>query len=118
MRRSVLVVDDHAGFRRWARAFLESEGYQVIGEAADGRAAVHEVARLCPDIVLLDVHLPDVDGFEVVRRLAGRSPLIVMISSRDQEDFGDRVRASGASGFLAKADLSGPALEALIGDPT
>jgi CheY-like chemotaxis protein len=78
MRRSVLVVDDHAGFRRWARAFLESEGYQVIGEATDGRAAVHEVARLCPDIVLLDVHLPDVDGFEVVRpldSLAERCPV-------------------------------------------
>jgi DNA-binding response OmpR family regulator len=117
MRRSVLVVDDHASFRRWARSFLESEGYDVVGEAADGAAAVREAVRLRPDVVLLDVHLPDVDGFEVARTICrGDQPLIVLISSRDREEFGDRVRTSGVRGFLAKADLSGPALEAVIGD--
>jgi DNA-binding NarL/FixJ family response regulator len=117
MGRSVLVVDDHPGFRRWARVFLEAEGYQVVGEAADGAAAVREVARLHPDVVLLDVHLPDMDGFEVARRLNGDRPVVVLISSRDRGDFGDRVRASGVRGFLAKADLSGPALAAVLGDP-
>lgn len=116
MARSVLVVDDHAGFRRWARAFLEAEGYRVVGEAADGAAAVRDIARLHPDVVLLDVHLPDVDGFEVARRIGARTrPSIVLISSRGREEFGDRVRASGAEGFLTKADLSGAALEAVIG---
>jgi DNA-binding NarL/FixJ family response regulator len=117
MGRSVLVVDDHAGFRHWARVFLEAEGYRVVGEAADGAAAVREVARLRPDVVLLDVQLPDMDGFEVVRQVDRDQPLIVLISSRDVGDYGDRVRASGVRGFLAKADLSGPALAAVLGEP-
>ena len=115
----MVVVDDHAGFRGWARAFLDAEGYRVVGEAADGVSAVREVARLRPDIVLLDVHLPDIDGFEVIRQiLDGGQPSVVLISSRDRSEFGDRVGASGARGFLGKADLSGPALEALLGDAT
>jgi DNA-binding NarL/FixJ family response regulator len=119
MGRSVLVVDDHAGFRRWARAFLEAEGYQVVGEAGDGATAVREAGRLRPEVMLLDVHLPDVDGFEVARRVGGGAgrPLIVLVSSRDPDDFGARIRTSGVRGFLAKADLSGPALEAIIDDP-
>jgi DNA-binding NarL/FixJ family response regulator len=117
MGRSVLVVDDHAGFRRWARVFLEAEGYQVVGEAAGGAAAVREVARLHPEVVLLDVHLPDMDGFEVARQMAGEGPAIILISSRDRGDFGDRVRASGVRGFLAKADLSGAAIAAVLGEP-
>jgi CheY-like chemotaxis protein len=117
--RTVLVVDDHAGFRRWARAILEVEGYRVVGEAAGGVDALREIDRLHPEVVLLDVHLPDVDGFEVARRVTGsRRPSIVLISSRDGAEFGDRVRsASGVCGFLAKAELSGPALQAVIGDP-
>jgi len=116
MGRSVLVVDDHAGFRRWVRALLEAEGFRVVGEARDGVSAADAVARLCPDVVLLDVHLPDVDGFEVARRIDGR-PMVVLVSSRDPEEFGDRVRASSARGYLVKADLSGPALEAIIDGP-
>jgi CheY-like chemotaxis protein len=108
--RTVLIVDDHAGFRRWARVFLEAEGYVVVGEAGDGWAAMRKVATLRPDVVLLDVHLPDVDGFEVARQLDGQRPFVVLISSRDRDEFGDRVRASGVRGFLAKADLSGAAL--------
>jgi DNA-binding NarL/FixJ family response regulator len=115
--RSVLIVDDHAGFRRWARAFLSCEGYHVVGEADDGATAVREVVRLRPDVVLLDIHLPDIDGFEVARRVRdGEQPSIVLISSRDASEFGGRVHASGARGFLAKADLSRSALEAIIGD--
>jgi len=114
---SVLIVDDHAGFRRWACALLIAEGYRVVGEAGDGATAVREVARLHPDVVLLDVHLPDIDGFEVVRQVRdGGQSTIVLISSRDPVEFGGRVRASGAHGFLSKADLSGPALKAILGD--
>ncbi len=119
MGRSVLIVDDHAGFRSWARALLNAHGYRVVGEAADGRTAVREAARLNPDVVLLDVHLPDIDGFEVARQLrGGMRPSVVLVSSRDPADFGDRVRASGVRGFVAKADLSGPALEAIIDGPS
>jgi len=117
VRRSVLIVDDHEGFRRWARLFLSAEGYDVVGVAEDGQTAVREVGRLRPDVVLLDIHLPDIDGFEVARRLCdGVPPSIVLISSRDPEEFGDRIRLSCARGFLAKADLSGARLEAIIGD--
>jgi DNA-binding NarL/FixJ family response regulator len=113
----VLIVDDHEGFRGWARLFLSAEGYQVVGEAADGRTAVREVDRLRPEVVLLDIHLPDIDGFEVARQLCeGVKASIVLISSRDLEEFGDRVRSSCARGFLSKADLSGARLEAIIGD--
>jgi DNA-binding NarL/FixJ family response regulator len=90
---SVLIVDDHPSFRAWAHAFLEAEGYQVVGEAAGGAAAVLAVDRLRPDFVLLDVHLPDLDGFEVARQVAGfaEPPAVVLVSSRDGSDFGRRV---------------------------
>jgi DNA-binding NarL/FixJ family response regulator len=115
--RSVLIVDDHSGFRRWARAFLGAEGYDIVGEAADGWTAVHEIARLRPDVVLLDIHLPDIDGFQVARMVReNERQSIVLISSRDAEEFGDQIRASGSRGFLAKADLSALTLEAIIGD--
>ena len=115
----MLIVDDHEGFRRWACLFLSAEGYDVVGVAEDGQTAVREVGRLRPDVVLLDIHLPDIDGFEVARRLCdGVPPSIVLISSRDPEEFGDRIRSSCTRGFLAKADLSAATLEAIIGDDT
>src|SRR5215208_1789317 len=98
--RTILVVDDHAPYRASARALLEAEGYDVIGEAADGASALAEVERLHPEIVLLDVQLPDIDGFEVAARLArGNSrSQIVLISSRAASDFGSLVDESGARG--------------------
>jgi DNA-binding NarL/FixJ family response regulator len=112
---SVLIVDDHSGFRTWARSFLLSEGYNVVGEAVDGRTALEEIERLRPDIVLLDIHLPDMDGFRVAR-LVGDSnkQSIVLISSRDAEEFGDHIRTSGTRGFLSKVDITAAALEAII----
>lgn len=114
---SVLIVDDHAGFRASARRMLEASGYAVLGEAADGEAALAAVAELSPDLVLLDVQLPDLDGFEVARRLAaaGSDATVVLTSSRDGSDFGDAVADSPARGFIAKAELSGPALTELTG---
>jgi DNA-binding NarL/FixJ family response regulator len=118
MRRatSVYLVDDHGGFRREARALLESEGLWVVGTAAEGRSAVEEVARLQPDVVLLDIGLPDVDGFEVASRLAALDapPLVILISSRDAATYGDRVALSPAAGFVRKDDLSAAALAALV----
>jgi CheY-like chemotaxis protein len=116
LMRTVLVVDDHPTFRATARALLEAEGFDVVGEAEDGRTAIAEVERLRPDIVLLDVQLPDIDGFEVAARLArdGAATQIVLTSSRDASDFGSLVAESGARGFVAKDELSGAAIAALV----
>ncbi len=114
---SVLIVDDHPSFRATARALLESEGYEVIGEAKDGASALEAFARLQPALVLLDVQLPDMDGFEVVARLMqqnGVSPTVVLTSSRDGCEFGSLVESSGARGFIPKAELSGAALAAML----
>lgn len=113
---SVLVVDDHGGFRTWARACLAAEGYVVVGEAAGGVDAIAAVRRLRPDLVLLDVHLPDLDGFEVARRLAEEpeAPVVVLVSSRDMAEFGRRSVAIGVRGFVSKAELSGGTLHAVV----
>jgi DNA-binding NarL/FixJ family response regulator len=113
----VLVVDDHEGFRSYARVFLAAHGFTVVGEAADGRTAVMEERRLRPDVILLDVQLPDDDGFEVARRLLSqpRPPAIVLISTREATDYGDRIAASGARGFIAKSRLTGAAVRELVG---
>lgn len=112
----VLIVDDHATFRATARQLLEAEGYDVVGEAEDGASALEAVARLRPDVVLLDIQLPDMDGFEVSRRLSlnGARPKIVLTSSRDASEFGELVDACGSRGFIPKAELSGGRLAALL----
>jgi DNA-binding NarL/FixJ family response regulator len=118
MAATVLIVDDHAGFRLTARTLLESEGYEVVGEAETGQQAVRLAAELHPDLVLLDVQLPDIDGFEVAARMLahanGDGPKIILTSSRDGSDFGPLVGECGARGFVPKAELSGVALARLI----
>ena len=112
---SVLIVDDHPSFRATARLLLDADGFTIVGEAEDGASALRAAGELHPDIVLLDVNLPDLDGFEVAARLTadGGGPAVVMCSSRDGRDFGDAVARSGARGFVAKADLSGDAVREL-----
>jgi DNA-binding NarL/FixJ family response regulator len=114
--RRLLIVDDHDGFRRVARALLESAGYQVVGEAVDGRSALRLAGELAPDIVLLDIVLPDIDGFEVCRRLQEQvdSPTVILTSSRDPDLYRPRLQASPAAGFISKSDLSPSAFAALI----
>ena len=116
MRKTVLIVDDHPSFRLMARALLENEGYAVVGEAPDGASAVEQARALRPDIVLLDVQLPDMDGFAVAARLSanGSVPAIVLTSSRDRSDFGSLIEESGARGFVAKAEISAEAIAALV----
>ncbi|MBV8948799.1 MAG: response regulator transcription factor [Solirubrobacterales bacterium] len=116
MATTVLIVDDHATFRASARSLLESEGFEVVGEAADGGSAIEQSTSLAPDLIVLDVHLPDIDGFQVASRVTERAgaPAVILISSRDGGDFGPLVKSSGARGFLAKADLSGESLRALL----
>lgn len=113
---SVLIVDDHLSFRRSARALLEAEGFRVVGAAADGAEALRLSDAFAPDVVLLDIQLPDLDGFAVAERLAGRpdAPIVVLVSSREAAVYGKRLAASPARGFLPKSDLSGEALDRLL----
>jgi DNA-binding NarL/FixJ family response regulator len=112
----VLIVDDHPSFRASARVLLEAEGFDVVGEAADGAAALSEAGRLQPEVVLLDVQLPDIDGFDVAARITGKpdSPAVILVSSRDSSDFGPLVSRSGARGFVPKAELSGERVQELL----
>jgi DNA-binding NarL/FixJ family response regulator len=115
--QTVLIVDDHAAFRAAARALLEVGDFDVVGEAEDGAAAVAAAMELRPDIVLLDIQLPDGDGFEVAERLAidGVSSAIVLISSRNVSSFRRRLAANPAWSFISKSDLSREALAAALG---
>ena len=117
MARTVLIVDDHPSFRASARLLLEAEGFQVIGEAEDGAGALRAVQELAPQVILLDVQLPDIDGFDVAARLTanGASPAIVLTSSRDVNDLGPLAEREDVRGFIPKSELSGAALEALLG---
>lgn len=116
MRQTVLIVDDHAAFRESASALLEGEGFEVVGAAADGETAITEVERLRPEIVLVDIQLPGLDGFDVAERLADGvdAPVVILISSRDAGTYGSRVDQAPVRGFLAKRSLSGAALADLL----
>ena len=113
---SVLIVDDHAAFRTFARTLLQSEGFQIVGEAEDGASAIATAARLRPAVVLLDVQLPDLDGFAVAERLAAEAdpPQVVLVSSRDASSYRRRLEGTRARGFIPKSELSGAALSALL----
>jgi len=114
--RSVLIVDDHASFRDAARAMLEGDGFEVVGESEDAAGALAAAERLRPSIVLLDIGLPDGDGFEVAERLASSDdpPIVILVSSREVAWYRRRLAESPARGFIAKGDLSGDAVEALV----
>jgi DNA-binding NarL/FixJ family response regulator len=115
--QTVLIVDDHPSFRATARALLECDGFTVVGEAKNGAEALQLAAELHPGLVLLDVQLPDTTGFEVAVELARANraaPAIVLVSSRDAGDYGGLIAESGAKGFIAKGELSGAAIRALL----
>lgn len=114
--RTVLIVDDHLEFRVSARSLLEAGGFVVVGDAATGEEAIRETTRLRPAIVLLDIQMPDLDGFVVAQQIvAGRTPpVVILISSRDPGTYGDRLAGSPARGFLRKSSFSAQALTELI----
>ena len=114
--RRVLVVDDHASFRSCASALLAAEGFEVVGEANDGASAVTLASELAPEFVLLDIQLPDLDGFAVTELLLAANPdlQVVLVSSRDRSSYGPLIEGCGARGFLAKSELSGATIEGLL----
>ncbi len=109
----LVIVDDHDSFREWACRVLGREGFEVLGLAEDGSSAIELVERLHPDVVLLDIQLPDISGFDVAERLAAHTS-VVLTSSRSAADYGPRVPNSAAVGFVAKADLTGETLQAAM----
>jgi CheY-like chemotaxis protein len=113
---TVLIVDDHSGFRTFARALLEVDGFHVVGEAEDAASALAAASRLHPQVVVLDIQLPDLDGFEVAERLARADdpPAVVLVSTRGLSSYRRRLAGSSVRGFIPKSDLSGSALSALV----
>jgi DNA-binding NarL/FixJ family response regulator len=116
MTPTLLIVDDHAAFRSTARALLECDGWNVVGEAYDGTSGIDAAHALRPDVVLLDVRLPDIDGFAVAERLTADrgGPAVIVTSSSDDPLYPDRALRTGACGFVSKHDLSGAALQRLL----
>jgi two-component system response regulator EvgA len=112
---TILIVDDHAGFRLQARALLEADGFSVVGEAVDGVSGLRAARSLQPDLLLLDIGLPDIEGFDIADQLAldGPPPLVVLTSSRQASEYGPRLASSRVLGFIPKEDLSGSAIRAL-----
>ena len=113
---TVLIVDDHQGFRDGARALLEAEGFQVLGEAADGESAIEQARRLRPDVVLLDVQLPGRDGFAVADEVTAEpsAPVVVLVSSRGRHAYRAKLATTRARGFFTKEEFSGACLTSLL----
>lgn len=114
----MLIVDDHASFRRFARRLLEDSGFVVVGEAADGESGCAAAGRLRPDVVLLDVLLPDTSGVAVASALSKlpHAPSVVLVSSRTEDDLGSLLADAPVRGFIPKAILTGSAVRSLVGD--
>ena len=112
----VLIVDDHEGFRSMVHSLLEAEGYEVVGVAGDGASGIEAARKLNPQLIVLDVQLPDTTGFEVARqvRSAGLTSPIILTSSRDASSYGDQIETSGAVGFIPKGEMSGAAVRELL----
>jgi DNA-binding NarL/FixJ family response regulator len=117
MTRTILIVDDHAPFRSAVGAVLGAEGFTVIGESALGETALAQLRRLRPDIVLVDIQLPDIDGFQVAERVAEGpdAPMVILISTREAYEYGGRIDHAPVAGFIPKRALTGAAIRALAG---
>jgi DNA-binding NarL/FixJ family response regulator len=113
MANRVLIVDDHDGFRTQARELLEAAGYEIVGEAVNASSARTVARAVQPDVILLDVQLPDGNGFDLVDEL-GADARVVMISGRDPASYRGRLATTAAAGFIPKAHLSRAALDAVL----
>ena len=116
MEETVLVVDDHGGFRANARRLLDADGFDVVGEAVDAVSGVEAARTLRPDVVLLDVQLPDHNGIWAAKQLGALNggSAIILISSRDLDDLGGALADCPARGFIPKSKLSGAAIRDLL----
>ncbi len=114
MAKTILIVDDYAPFRESARSLLEAEGFKVVGEAENGVAALRLAKEVQPDVVLLDVQLPDFDGFEVADRLRKLQPAPEVILTSSRDDYGPLIPTSSAQGFVRKDELSGKTLASAL----
>jgi DNA-binding NarL/FixJ family response regulator len=114
MATRVLIVDDHEAFRAWATRTLRDDGLDVVGQAATGNDAILAAREHRPDLILLDIQLPDVSGFEVADRLRGNAAVVVLTSSRDAADYRTRLAGTPAAGFLPKDEVTGEALLAFL----
>jgi DNA-binding NarL/FixJ family response regulator len=114
--RTILIVDDDARFRAQARDLLADDQFVVVGEAVDGASAIAATRSLRPEVVLLDIGLPDADGFSVAESLAAEQspPMVVLTSSRDARAYGRRLRNGNAVGFIPKEQISAAVLHALV----
>ena len=112
----ILIVDDHPKFRSMACVLLQSDGFDVVGIACDGRDGLAAAAELHPDVVLVDVRLPDRDGFSIAEELAGWAdgPAVIVTSSSDDPRYPELASRCGALGFIAKHDLGGPLFKSLF----
>ena len=119
MTPTVLIVDDHSSFRRYARLLLEEAGFDVVGEAGDGASAIESARRLRPGAVLLDVRLPDASGIDVAAALSSEPcpPVVVLTSSAGAEDLGLPRTGRGFRGFIPKESFSAPAFSRLLAEP-
>jgi DNA-binding NarL/FixJ family response regulator len=116
---TILIVDDHPVFREEAREMLEGAGYNVVGEEGTAAGAITHARELDPDIVLLDVQLPDGDGFSTAATMAAQpnAPRVVLVSSREQEDYGSRITKAPIAGFIHKPELTQASLEQVLNGP-
>jgi DNA-binding NarL/FixJ family response regulator len=114
--RTIMIIDDDPRFRAQARDLLGADGFAVIGEAVDGASGLEIARTLRPDVVLLDIGLPDIDGFEVARSLAGLNPrpAVVLTSSRDARAYGRRLGNAWSLGFIPKEQVSGGVLSTML----
>ena len=116
MVNRLLIVDDHAGFRTFVATLLGGDEFTVAGVAEDGESALTAIDDLVPDLVLLDIQLPGLDGFQVAERIATKEPhpLVVLTSTRDAADFGVRLTNAPVLGFVPKHEMSVAAIKALL----
>ena len=116
VKLTAVIVDDHAGFRDGAAQILKAAGYEVVGSCPDGRSALAAISALRPDMVLLDVQLPDADGIVLVSQLdaVSHGATIVLTSTREAADYGGRIARSSAAGFISKAELSVQSLAKVV----
>ncbi len=113
---TVLIVDDHEGYRTFLAKLLEGESLTVCGTTGDGESALDVVRDVEPDVVVLDVQLPGIDGFEVAKRIAEypHHPVVILTSTRDAEDFGSRIALAPVLGFVPKHEMSLVRLESML----